>query len=423
MGWDTNVEHISSGNLEIIEQTTGLYPEYHGVLGSKLFDWKTQKELNYSEELFKFNKDVVPLWTLNEINGGTSGCLMWPGSEFAYKNVTCSYTIRYQTGKSLYELANIAFEWLTNGKRPANLVMMYINQPDRAGHLHGFASNKYMEQLRKVDDMASYLHRLLTSQSMNIDIVHISDHGMTSVTKARIIDLEKAMPSKGNYRIYSSTPVLQIVPEEGKFNTVLKKLQEFANSNEHFAVYDTKTFPGRWHCNNSRIGPITVVANLGYAFQDVVTNIVEICGGNLTSANISDIGIHGYDNVYKEMDGIFLASGPSFGPAKIAGRVKIIDLFDLFCHILEIENIPKSNGSIEGITSVLFERNQLESIANAADEQQHREIYVATKAKIAEHNAKYEAGQVTYSMGINHFADLTEEERGRYLGCRVPESK
>lgn len=81
-------------------------------------------------------------------------------------------------------------------------------------------------------------------------------------------------------------------------------------------------------------------------------------------ANISDIGIHGYDNVYKEMDGIFLASGPSFGPAKIAGRIKIIDLFDLFCHILEIENIPKSNGSIEGITSILFERNQLESIAS-----------------------------------------------------------
>ncbi|XP_037919946.1 protein CTLA-2-beta-like [Hermetia illucens] len=63
------------------------------------------------------------------------------------------------------------------------------------------------------------------------------------------------------------------------------------------------------------------------------------------------------------------------------------------------------------------------SYKDAADEQQHREIYVATKAKIAEHNAKYEAGQVTYSMGINHFADLTEEERGRYLGCRVPESK
>lgn len=69
----------------------------------------------------------------------------------------------------------------------------------------------------------------------------------------------------------------------GRFNTVLKKLQEFANSNEHFTVYDTKTFPGRWHCNNSRIGPITVVASLGYAFQDVVTNIVETCGGNLTS--------------------------------------------------------------------------------------------------------------------------------------------
>lgn len=35
-----------------------------------------------------------------------------------------------------------------------------------------------------------------------------------------------------------------------------------------------------------------------------------------------------------------------------------------------------------------------------------------------EHNAKFEKGEVTWSMGLNHMTDWTPEERSRLCGSR-----
>ncbi|RXG70928.1 Protein CTLA-2-alpha, partial [Armadillidium vulgare] len=50
------------------------------------------------------------------------------------------------------------------------------------------------------------------------------------------------------------------------------------------------------------------------------------------------------------------------------------------------------------------------------EDARHHEIFKTTKKIVEEHNKKFEDGKVTFTMAINKFADLDEEELKRYRG-------
>ncbi|XP_076844540.1 cathepsin K-like [Brachyhypopomus gauderio] len=47
-----------------------------------------------------------------------------------------------------------------------------------------------------------------------------------------------------------------------------------------------------------------------------------------------------------------------------------------------------------------------------------RGIWEKTLQMIENHNREYELGIHTWSMGLNQFSDMTDEERSRFLGVR-----
>ena len=50
-------------------------------------------------------------------------------------------------------------------------------------------------------------------------------------------------------------------------------------------------------------------------------------------------------------------------------------------------------------------------------------VYQQTVREVNEHNAKYEAGEVTYYTAVNAFADLTDQEFSlKYLDQQMPET-
>lgn len=115
---------------------TGAYPETHGILGNEVYD-KIKGKLNYGYDLFHLNQSVLPIWTINELAGGKSGCMMWPGSNYEYSGVNCSYSQIYSSKTPLTERVDTVIEWLTKEKDPPNLVMFYSEQPDKLAHIVG----------------------------------------------------------------------------------------------------------------------------------------------------------------------------------------------------------------------------------------------------------------------------------------------
>lgn len=78
------------------------------------------------------------LWfqTANEMSGKHSGC-WWPGCEYEYNGIKCTFSRSFNASIGVEERIDTIMTWLTHGTTPANLVMLYIEEPDHGAHIYG----------------------------------------------------------------------------------------------------------------------------------------------------------------------------------------------------------------------------------------------------------------------------------------------
>jgi len=186
---------------------TGVHPEDHGVISNNLYDFGLAKPLNYSEELFLYPSIFKPVWLLNQLNYGHSGCMMWPGTDFAYDGVNCTYRRSFDPTPNFTDYIDEMFEWINDMERPANLLLFHVHEPDSHAHAYGPDHPKVNEVLAKLDNVTKYLHqRIQHSRLKNrINVVCISDHGMDNFQEENVIDLSKFVDAK-TAQFYSTSP-------------------------------------------------------------------------------------------------------------------------------------------------------------------------------------------------------------------------
>ncbi|CRK99499.1 CLUMA_CG012818, isoform A [Clunio marinus] len=344
---------------------TGVFPEEHGVMANSLYDFDLEKPLKYSFELFHFKSEIKPIWILNEMSGGRSGCMMWPGSDYEYDGVKCTHNLHYNITVNYTERVDIVFQWILNKESPANLIMFYIEEPDTHAHAFGPESDTITQLVSKLNTVTEYLYKKIKQHNLEnrVNVVHLSDHGMDSLQLKNVIDLSKLIGNKKvNY--YGTTPILQIVPEDIQdTNFIYDNLVKAAESQRTFKVYLDSTLPERWHFyNKKRVGPITAVADLGYGFQDMYQSAEWYEKAyNIVITPTNKYGVHGYDNAYESMHPIFFAYGHLIKDDNVVNPFDTVDLFFLFCEILGLEPPNYLKGNRENILGILrnMETNKL----------------------------------------------------------------
>lgn len=146
--------------------------------------------------------------------------------------------------------------------------------------------------MSKLDDLTKYIQEKLIEKKLDerVNVIHLSDHGMISVSEPYFINLTDFVRSE-TVTYYGSSPVLQAVPNDNsewhlilahsKYDNVLviysdlldeiyANLTEGARKNGHFNVYTTDNLPKRWRAANAqRMGPLMLVADIDFAFQDM----------------------------------------------------------------------------------------------------------------------------------------------------------
>ena len=321
---------------------TGLYPDHHGIVNNNFP--APDLGLYYSMG----NNDAVlnpafyggePIWVTAENQGILSATFYWVGSEAPVKGKQATYWKLYDESIAYEARIDTVIKWLSYHpeKRPG-FVTLYFDEPDAIGHGYGPVSPQTREVVERLDSLVGVLRLKLSDlpHTRKINLIVLSDHGMSPVSPDRYVNLIELVPERLIVAISGGNPVYTINPAEGKTDSVLYYLR----LGEGFSAYEKSELPERLHYgSNPRIHDIVVIADSSWSI-------------GTRPGPSRHLGAHGYDNANSDMHAIFYAAGPAFKKGYSFNRLDNVDIYNLICSILEI-NPAENDGDINNIRHLL----------------------------------------------------------------------
>lgn len=326
---------------------TGLYPENNGFVGNSMYDPEMDARFSMRNRDEVENPDWYegePIWNTVEKAGKKAGTMFWIGSETPIQDMRPTYWKPYDQGMPDSARIDTVIKWLSFGnERQVDFATLYFSFVDGIGHRFGPDSPEVVEAIERADNLVGYLIEKMEAAGLdkNTNILMVSDHGMSSVSRDRIVVLDEMInPDYLDFIEYS--PSIMANVEQGKLEEVYTALK--ANE-EHFRVYKKKDIPERYHLkNHPRVPELLLVADPGYTIN--TKDYFE------SRENYPSGGAHGFDNQEKEMHAIFVASGPDFKKGYQGKAFQNIHLYSLMCYLLEIQP-AQSDGSLDSVSVFL----------------------------------------------------------------------
>ena len=327
---------------------TGMYPENHGIIHNEFYDLFSGEKYKVGDEQSIRNAQWYlgeAFWETAERQGITTASYFWPGSELTLEYRRPTYFEFFDHDRPYGERIAGVIKWLQlpEEKRP-HFITMYFEATDSKGHKHGPDSPENNLAIQELDETLGLLLLELKQLEFSdtINIIAVSDHGMTNVDTKRMINIEKILKGMDN-KIQGYGPVMMVdCPEQDK-HAIYERLRELE---DHFKVYLKENMPDYYHFKNHPfISPIILIAEMGWTLVDNLQKIaltLYSSGGN-----------HGYDNHHLDMHGIFYAIGQAFKKGYRTGTIWNIDIYPLLCQIFGI--IPRQNidGKLERFGFIL----------------------------------------------------------------------
>lgn len=332
---------------------TGLYPESHGVVGNTFWDPALQEEFFYTDPARSMQAKWwggEPLWATAEKQGVRTAVHMWPGSEAHILDIEPSSMDKYSGDESLDNKVSrvLSFVDEPEATRP-QLIMAYVPVIDTDGHLYGPNSTEIRQTISDVDDMLQSIFMGLTQRNLSdiVNVVVVSDHGMATTDRTRLIQLEELV-NVDEIEHLDGWPLYGLRPKNiDDLSRIYTDLKEEAKEHPAIDVYLRDTdMPERYHFQrNERIAPLWIIPKAGWAI--VSREEFDVAEGLITGEVYHPRGLHGYDHEHPLMRAIFVARGPAF-PHKKGSRVEVFqntEVYNIICDSVGVQPVP-NNGTL-----------------------------------------------------------------------------
>uniref|UniRef100_A0A8C9WW01 Ectonucleotide pyrophosphatase/phosphodiesterase 1 n=1 Tax=Sander lucioperca TaxID=283035 RepID=A0A8C9WW01_SANLU len=327
---------------------TGLYPESHGIVDNKMYDVSQNTSFSLKTEE-KFNAKWYqgePIWLTAMRQKLKAGTFFWPGSDVRINGTFPDLYKSYEKSITFEQRVSTLFEWLSlpQGERP-DFYTLYLDEPDSSGHRYGPASSQVVQALENVDRILGMLMDGLTQKDLHrcVNIIIISDHGMEEASCEKAAYVSTYLTKTDDFDVIQG-PAARIRPKHlpedffsFDYEGLMKNLS-CRTPDQPMRPYLKENLPKRFHfANNKRIERGHLYMKEGCNSQQV-----KYCSG----------GFHGSDNLFTNMQAIFIGYGPAFKENTVVPPFENIELYNLMCDLLSIRPAP-NNGTHGSLNHLL----------------------------------------------------------------------
>jgi len=323
---------------------TGMYAENHGLIANSFFASDLDRHYSIRDRESVENGDFYggePIWVTAERQGVKTASYFWVGTEAAVAGVYPSISKRYDQKVPFDDRIDSVMTWfsLPISHRP-RLIMLYFHEPDWTGHEYGPSSAETVDQIQRMDGIMGTIMEKAEKLSIadKLNVLVVSDHGMTELNQEHIIDLS-AYTDFSDVTMDGAGPTVFLSSDSReRLTTVYNDLQQLHNAQ----VYWKRDIPKRWHYrDHERIPEVMIVAEEGWTLMPM---------GHGPKMPRGD---HGYDNELTSMQAIFVADGPAFKSGYSRKIFENIHIYPLLAHILGLEPYQGIDGDLNVVKDLL----------------------------------------------------------------------
>lgn len=324
---------------------TGQYPSNHGIVDNNFYDTEREQYYRMGDGVEDSTwLTTLPIWNLAEFQGVKAATFFWPESSARINGRTPSYFYNYSTPTPNRQRIDQIVEWLKlpDAARP-RLVTGYFSVVDTMGHRFGPLSQQVKGAVQHIDKLIGELwHRLKTEVDVPVNLILVSDHGMTTIEADKMIAVSSLPIESAQFEVVNSQTRLLLYAKPDTSRQQISQQREAlaAHSKQRFIIESEQHLKAL----NVQAGPRKP--------DIILTAQAPVTFTNKPPEKRTDGGTHGfYGN--RDMDGIFIAAGPAINADATLERFVNIHIYPFMAEILGIELMAPIDGKREVLAPLL----------------------------------------------------------------------
>ncbi len=331
-----------------ISLVTGLLPKHHGIVNNRFYDKSRPTKDGYAQYRLGYGKmdstwlTATPLWNLVEYHGMKAATFFWPESDARISGMSPSYFYHYSKYADYQMRIDQIVNWLKlpEVSRP-RFIAGYFSLTDTVGHNEGPLADRTNDAVQEVDALIGQLYERINALDLPVNLVVVSDHGMTPIDENKLIDVE-SLSIPESFVIENEGAQVHLYAREGVTDKAIAneatRLRNIATN--RYVVLNEKQRAERHMEVDDRTGDI----------------IIEIAPpGRFKNANSMHVskGGHGYINTLPDMGATFVAVGPAFKRNITLPVFSNLEVYPALAKILGISPITPIDGKLDVLEQAL----------------------------------------------------------------------